>query len=112
MFDDVLFDISVTYGVVFGCNSPYNLRTIHSEQAPTVLISMTVWICLNQLIIALFYQYDNFILSMCSVFLHVICYSYSLFYNIVYLSFPWLTKLNSNFIISSHIYTCDRFLLK
>ena len=49
---------------------------------------------------------------MCSVDLHLICYSYSLFYNIVYLSFPWLTKLNSNCILRSHIYTCDRFLIK
>ena len=94
MFDDVPFDICVTYCDVFECSPPYNFRTIYSEQAPTVRISMTVWMGLNQLIIALFYQYDNFILSMCSVDLHLICYSYSLFYNIVYLSFSWLTKLN------------------
>ena len=112
MFDDVPFDISVTYGDVFECSSPYNFRTIHSEQAPTVLISMTVWMGLNQLIIALFDQYEYIILSMCSVGLHLICYSYSLFYYIVYLSFPWLTKLNSNFILRSHVYTCDIFLLK
>ena len=67
MFDDVPFNISVTYGDVFECSSPYNF-TIHSEHATTVLISMTVWMSLNQLIIALFYQYyDNFILAMCSV---------------------------------------------
>ena len=107
MFDDVPFDISVTYGDVSECSSPYNFRTIHSEHVATVLISMTVWMGLNQLIIALFYQYDNFILSMCSVDLHLICHSYSLFHNIAYLNFLWLTKLNSNFILRFHIYTCD-----
>ena len=54
---------------------------------------------LNQSIIALFYKFDNFILSMCNVNLHLMCYSYSLFYHMVYLSFPWLTKLHSNFIL-------------
>ena len=110
MFDDVPFDISVTYGDVFECSSPYNFRTTHSEQAATVLISMTVWMGLNQLIIALFYQYDNFILSMCIADLHLICYSYSLFYNIVYLSFPVANKIKFKLYIKVpylYIITCD-----
>ena len=42
MLDDVPFDISVTHSVVFECSSPYTFRTIHSEQAPTFLISIAV----------------------------------------------------------------------
>ena len=99
MLDDVLFDVSVTHSIVFECSSPYNFRTIHSEQATTVLISINVWMGLNQSSIALFYKYDNFILSMCNVNLHLMCYSYSLFYHMVYLSFLWLTKWHSNFIL-------------
>ena len=96
---DVPFHVSVTSGIAFECSSPYNFRTIHSEHATTVLISINVWMGLNQSIIALLYKYDNFILSMCNVNLHLMCYSYSLLYHMVYLSFPWLTKLHSNFIL-------------
>ena len=99
MLDDIPFDVFVTRDVVLECSSPYNFRTIHSEHAPTVIININLWMGLNQSIIALFYKYDNFILSMCNVNLHLICYSYSLFYHMVYLSFPWLTKLHSNFIL-------------
>ena len=63
MLDDVPFDVSVTRSIVFKCSSPYNFRTIHSEHVPTVLISINVWMGLNQSIIALFYKY-NLILSM------------------------------------------------
>ena len=93
------FYISVTHRADFECISPYNFRTIQSEQAPIVLISIAAWMCLNQPIIALFYKYDNFILSMCIVDLQLMCYSNSLFYHMVYLRFPWLTKLNIKFYI-------------